>query len=209
VARISSLLLAFVAILLWGCSPEVEIRESSTEEGGSQEFANPVSYWDLLGDLNKIEDLHLEVVPPPAADGSLPRTTGDFSLGMQLPRSGEVVRDMEILLLQEKGGNRRVRLFSRDESVYRISCFTKKSYAEENRDVTVLFDQVRNLYGEPDKEIENELVYIDDYTVATFKSGGIYWIVEIEDIVRGSFSEDILLLIDAQYQEMVERERQR
>lgn len=198
--------LLLMLALMGGCGEE-QPEDIDTPLNRPDAMAESVSYWDLLGNLNKIENLNIDLIPQPREDGSLPRSTGDFSLGMLPPRKGQQIRDIEVLLLQEVGGNRRIRLFSRNGEVYRIWTFIKKKLAVEDRDVSKLFDRVRDLFGEPDKEIIHEMVYIDMHTVLTFKSGGIYFMVEMQDIDRGRFTEDITLLIDEKMQEFIESQK--
>jgi hypothetical protein len=209
VNQIRILILSLVIVALsftTGCNSQLSLTQNE-----EQDTETPVpegrSTWDLLGDLNKVEKLDIDIVPHPDVSGTLPRRTGEYYLGMELPKKGYAVREMKILLMQEQGGNRRIRLFARDGKVYKIWTFIKTKSAVADNDPETLFGIVRSTYGEPDAEIMNQMVYVDNQTVAVFRSGGRYFMVELQDIDRGEFSEDILLLIDEKMQHEIERRR--
>lgn len=174
-----SLILVLVSLAA-ACIPGVDNGGSVADSGSSEiPLEERASDWFKH---KKVEQLPYNPLPPRAQDGTLPRTLGAYTLLGTAPSGGKDFRDgQKIYYVEEQSANRRMRVFSRKGTIFRIQALTRLTELDTT-DVAGLMLLIAEQYGPADREIPAEMTYVDQKTVLLFSISTDFLITELMDI---------------------------
>lgn len=193
--RIVVPVICFAAVMLFqGC---IAGRDDSpiAYEGGEDDshFESGTSDWFMH---NKVERLPYSPLPPRSEDGSLPRSIGGYSLFGKAPTEGKDFRDgQKIFYVEEISKNRRMRVFSRDGTIFRVQAFTRLTDLETS-DAKELKNMIREEFGPPNHEIPAEIVYVDRATVVLFSVSADFLVTDLMDVSTCELPVHIMALVE-------------
>jgi hypothetical protein len=187
-----------ICFLTTACIPgtDNDTKVVGNRESRPSKLLEESSDWFLH---NKVEHLEYDPRPPLNEDGTLPRSLAGFSLGGEPPPEGKPYRDnQKIFFIEERGKTRRLRIFSRDNVIFRLQTLTSLQVLSDKTPEGIMAD-VEAQYGRPQQALPRVLTYLDRNTVLQFKIGGDFFITDIMDIETTDLPTGILELIDDNY----------
>jgi hypothetical protein len=187
----------FVIASLWACrsdptlQPETPAATSNSGSHGSE--------LDFLHNPRKVEGFRFDPLPPRDERGRLPRGLNAFALGGPAPPDGKPYRDgQEVVFIENNLRSHRLRVFSRAGVIFRLQSHTLLDEADA-QDHIALLNRIKGHYGEPARELTDELTWVDRDTVLVISIGGRYLITDIADAENGDFAPHIYELLDRVY----------
>lgn len=169
-------------------------RPAETSNSGSHG-----SELDFLHNPRKVEGFRFDPLPPRGEGGVLPRGLNAFALDGVAPPDGKPYRDgQEVVFIENNLRSHRLRVFSRAGMIFRLLSHTLLEEADA-QDHVALLNRIKGQYGEPARELTDELTWVDRDTVLVISIGGRYLITDIIDAENGDFAPHIYELLDKVY----------